>query len=82
MALVHKIDYGSEGWNTIYYTDDTKYKGYTKDGEIREGLGTLYAENGSLLKRGIWQDNELIESLEEEEYNLRVNLSIQRTPHW
>lgn len=82
MALVQKIEFGSEGWNTIYYTDGTKYIGYTLNNETREGLGTLYTADGSILKRGKWQDDEFIESLEENEYNLQVNISIKHTPHW
>ena len=81
MALVEKIELGSNGWNTIHYTDGTKYIGYTKNNEIREGLGTFYDLNNE-LHRGLWQDDEIIEVLEEAEYNLKVNESLQNPHHW
>lgn len=82
MALISKVELGSAGWNSVYYTDGTKYVGYTINKEIREGLGSLYNSNGHVIQRGVWSNNELIETLEENEYNLQVNASMQHQHHW
>ncbi len=76
MAFVKEIAYGTNGWNIILYTDDTKYIGYTKNGDICNGYGTLYAKDGSVIGRGVWEENELIEPIDEPEYNKLVNISI------
>lgn len=82
MPLIKHIIRGPHGWNTLTYTDDSKYTGYTLNDEIRNGLGTLYAADNSILMRGVWENDELIEKLEEVEYNAQVNQTMQHTPHW
>lgn len=82
MALVREIRPGSSGWNTIIYTDGTRYDGYTRDREIRHGLGTFYDADGSLLQQGEWLNDEFSLPLEDDEFNLRVNQSMHHTPHW
>lgn len=82
MALIKEVARGANGWNTIYYTDGTKYIGNTKNDEIPNGYGTLYAEDGSVLERGVWEDNILMEPLDEHEYSNLVNKTLQYNPHW
>lgn len=82
MALIKEIRSGSGNWTTIIYTDNTRYDGYTKNRDIREGLGTLYSPENIVLKQGIWENDELIETLEKNEFDKRVNLSFQHSPHW
>ncbi len=69
MALIAKIEFGSQGWNTVIYTDDTKYIGHTVDNEIREGLGTLYDSDGNILQRCEWLKNEFILPIETSEFD-------------
>jgi len=76
MAFVKEISYGTNGWNILRYTDDTKYIGYTKNGNVRNGYGTLYAKDGSIFGRGIWEDDELLDSIDEPEYSKLVNKTI------
>ena len=73
MAFVKEISKGTRGWNTLFYTDGTKYIGFTINGDIRNGLGTLYAENGSILKRGEWENDELVMPIEDSEYDRILN---------
>ena len=76
MAFVKEIAYGTNGWNIILYTDGTKYVGYTKNGDIRNGYGTLSTKDGSIQGRGVWEENILIEPIDEPEYNKLVNKTI------
>ncbi len=76
MAFVKEISYGTNGWNTLYYTDGSKYIGYTMNGTIHNGYGTLYAKDGSVLGRGVWEENELVEPIDEQEYNKLVNKTL------
>lgn len=69
MALIAKIEFGSQGWNTLTYTDDTKYIGHTVNNEIREGLGTLYDSEGNILLRGEWLKDEFILPIETSEFD-------------
>lgn len=69
MALIAKIDFGSQGWNIITYTDGTKYIGHTVNNEIREGLGTLYDSDGNILQRGEWLKDEFILPIETSEFD-------------
>ncbi len=69
MALIAKIEFGSQGWNKITYTDGTKYIGHTVDNEIREGLGTLYDSDGNILQRGEWLKDEFILPIETSEFD-------------
>ena len=73
MPFVREISYGSRGWNTLTYTDETKYIGYTTNNDIRNGLGTLYAADGSILKRGEWLNNEFTMPIEDSEYDEIIN---------
>ncbi len=82
MSLIKTIIPGTSGWDTIIYVDDTKYVGYTLDGEIRNGLGTLFTKEGSVLKRGLWENGELIESIEEPEYGKQVNATLEHKHQW
>ena len=78
MAFVREISYGSRGWNTLYYTDGTKYIGYTINNEFRNGLGTLYATDGSILKRGEWSNDEFTMPIEDSEYDSIINELLSR----
>ena len=69
MVLIAQIEFGSQGWNIITYTDDTKYIGHTVDNEIREGLGTLYDSEGNILQRGEWLKDEFILPIETSEFD-------------
>lgn len=69
MALILSIIPGSQGWNTIIYTDGTKYIGHTIDAEIREGLGTLYSSEGEILQRGEWLKDEFMLPIENSEFD-------------
>ncbi len=69
MALIAKIEFGSQGWNIITYTDGAKFIGHTVDNEIREGLGTLYDSDGNILQRGEWLKDEFILPIETSEFD-------------
>ena len=82
MPLIKFISPGANGWNNITYVDDNKYIGYTINNELRHGYGTLYANDGSIIKQGLWENDVLIESIEEPEFGRIVNQIIHQRPHW
>lgn len=73
MAFVKEISKGTRGWNTLFYTDGTKYIGFTINEDIRNGLGTLYEEDGSILKRGEWLNDKFVTPIEDSEYDQILN---------
>ena len=79
MALIKTIERGSNGWNKIIYTDGTIFEGYTDEVGNRISFGTLYSQDGSILAKGEWSGDNLIESMDELTFKKQINKLLRQT---